>query len=244
MHYQQQQQQQQQQVNNSHLLCYSPRSVMMLSNLSQQSPTNKKRPLRRVHWGEDSTFEYKENNKSHFASSFSGSATYQKWYGADDVQSFRDERKTAIKLSREYGAKEIELSGLATCRGIEHLDSKKSFDERHQRTQLAVQVVLDASIQYRRLTRERRDKVIAIQYASVCLHSKKLAHDRARVYWEETKKTLESDDHGSGVPPPPPRSSSSSSSSKNRKSIRGSPWLGSPSKRRGIRALLKALPAI
>ena len=225
-------------------MCYSPRSVIMSSNTSQQNTISKKRPLRRVHWGKNSTFEYNQNKSHQTSSPSNDNISNPTWYGPADIQSFRDERKIAIKLTKEFQLEDIERSGLATCRGIEHLHSKKSFNERHQRHQLAVQVVRDACIKYQTLTSEKREKMIAIQYASVCLHSKKTAHDRARAYWEETQKVLDSDDDESCIPPPPPTSSSSSSSTKSRKSIKGSPFRGSPSMRRGIRALRKALPVM
>ena len=132
----------------------------------------------------------------------------------------------ARKLANEFGEEAVETSGRATCRGVEHLQSRKRLKEKYQRQQLAVQVVLDATVNYQSLSSEKREQMIAIQYQSVSMHCKKVAHERARAYWEETQKTLRSDDKPC-LPPLP-----SSSPPKN------------PLKKRGIRALLKALPVM
>lgn len=197
-----------------------------MTKAPQKSNNNK----RRVHWGGHSKIQYEEGKKTLSSSSSSSSSsdgsTYRKWYGAAEIQSFKDERKIAMKLANEFGKEAVETSGRATCRGVEHLESKKLLKEKCQRQHLAVQVVLDACVNYQSLTAEKREQMIAIQYQSVSLHCKKVAHERARAYWEETQKTLDSDKQCVLSPHP--------SSAIPRR----------PSKSRGLRAFLKGLPVM
>lgn len=208
--------------------------------------TNKRpRPFKHVHWGEPSKIEYEEPRSTR-------SMTMKKWYGASEIQSFKDERKIATKLVNEFGEQAVESSGRATRRGVEHLQSKRLFNEKQQRQQLAVQVVLDAENSYRSLPPDKREQVIAIQYQSLSSHCQKVAHERARAYWEETERetatsTTTPELSSSAVPPSSPLVSSSpsqlppatpTSSSSARKGN------GVERRRRGLRALLKSLPVM
>jgi hypothetical protein len=47
------------------------------------------------------------------------------WYNPSDYSAFREECKTVVKLVRLAGVKAVEETGKHTCRGLEHMYSKK-----------------------------------------------------------------------------------------------------------------------
>jgi hypothetical protein len=47
------------------------------------------------------------------------------WYNPSDYSAFREECKTVLKLVRLAGVKAVEETGKYTCRGLEHMYSKK-----------------------------------------------------------------------------------------------------------------------
>jgi hypothetical protein len=106
------------------------------------------------------------------------------WYQANDFQSFQEEWKIVKKLVNKLGETAVENTGATTCRGLEHLLSKKRFSERLGRQRLALELVLNVQRkQY--LQGTRRQEIIAYQYRNVSTYCTAAAHKRAQAYWEE-----------------------------------------------------------
>lgn len=154
---------------------------------------------KQVHWGDEpSSIEYYQYSQDSPPVDSAELRTL-KWYVRSDIQSFKEERKQAAKFAATHGVPAVEASGRATCRGLEHMTSRRMSNEREQRQRVATQVVLDGCSYLpparRRLSMDHKEQLIAIQYQSVTKHCQLVAHERARAYWKETQDVFR-EDHG------------------------------------------------
>jgi hypothetical protein len=63
------------------------------------------------------------------------------WYNPSDYSAFREECKTVLKLGRLAGVKAVDETGKYTCRGLEHMYSRKLAYLREVRRQEALQTL-------------------------------------------------------------------------------------------------------
>jgi hypothetical protein len=91
------------------------------------------------------------------------------WYQKQDFKQFREDCERIMGLVREVGAKTVEMSNTCSCKGLEHLFSKKRAQLRLDRRRQAWDAVLEEQEEQRRRPISRSD-IIAERYGQISLY--------------------------------------------------------------------------
>jgi hypothetical protein len=106
------------------------------------------------------------------------------WYNKRDFNGFKQERKIAMTLAKEFGTEVIEKMDMISCRGIEHFLIRERALQKVDSIREAVHLVLEEQ-RAQHTSRTNDLAAIAIQYQQVSLKCQAQARERALKYLAE-----------------------------------------------------------